>query len=116
MLHAIRILSEEEYTSPSNNKSDLRGSPLARRVRHGAQITAVSDHQKSKEELGRGTRSKAGLQKGGKAKRSKRELNLSYFYDLLFTRKNLKLVHIVCHDKQEHADRKVDEAKMFTYS
>ncbi len=29
-----------------------------------------------------------------------------------FTRKNLKLVHIVCHDKQEHSGKKCDP-KMF---
>ncbi|XP_026222705.1 DNA fragmentation factor subunit beta [Anabas testudineus] len=30
------------------------------------------------------------------------ELNLNYFYRLLFTRDNLKLVHIVCHKKGAH--------------
>ncbi|XP_029011871.1 DNA fragmentation factor subunit beta [Betta splendens] len=30
------------------------------------------------------------------------EINLSYFYGLLFTRENLKLVHIVCHKKGAH--------------
>ncbi|KAG7276777.1 hypothetical protein CRUP_014451 [Coryphaenoides rupestris] len=30
------------------------------------------------------------------------EVNLSYFYGLLFTRDNLKLVHIVCHKKVPH--------------
>ena len=43
----------------------------------------------------------------------KRKINLEYFYDLLFTRKNLKLVHIVCHDKQEHLDKTCDEEKVF---
>lgn len=43
----------------------------------------------------------------------KRKLNKDYFYDLLFTRKNLKLVHIVCHDKQEHLNKKCDKNMMF---
>ncbi|KAM8863698.1 DNA fragmentation factor subunit beta [Spinachia spinachia] len=30
------------------------------------------------------------------------EVNLDYFYRLLFTRDNLKLVHIVCHKKEAH--------------
>ncbi|XP_075882228.1 DNA fragmentation factor subunit beta isoform X2 [Nelusetta ayraudi] len=29
-------------------------------------------------------------------------VNLEYFYHLLFTRDNLKLVHIVCHNKEAH--------------
>ncbi|GLD45771.1 DNA fragmentation factor subunit beta [Lates japonicus] len=30
------------------------------------------------------------------------DVNLTYFYRLLFTRENLKLVHIVCHKKGAH--------------
>lgn len=30
------------------------------------------------------------------------EVNLDYFYRLLFTTENLKLVHIVCHKKEAH--------------
>ncbi|KAF3860139.1 hypothetical protein F7725_000394 [Dissostichus mawsoni] len=30
------------------------------------------------------------------------DINLNYFYGLLFTRENLKLVHIVCHKKGAH--------------
>ncbi|XP_034552091.1 DNA fragmentation factor subunit beta [Notolabrus celidotus] len=30
------------------------------------------------------------------------DVNLDYFYSLLFTRENLKLVHIVCHKKETH--------------
>lgn len=30
------------------------------------------------------------------------DVNLDYFYRLLFTRENLKLVHIVCHKKGAH--------------
>lgn len=31
------------------------------------------------------------------------DVNLNYFYSLLFTRENLKLVHIVCHKKGAHS-------------
>lgn len=34
--------------------------------------------------------------------RKSTEINLNYFYRLLFTRENLKLVHIVCHKKGAH--------------
>ena len=51
-----------------------------------------------------------------KPHKAKKNINLDYFYDLLFTRKNLKLVHIVCHDKQEHVNKRCDESKMFLYS
>lgn len=33
-------------------------------------------------------------------------INMKYFYDLLFTTVNLKLVHIVCHDKGQHDSAK----------
>ena len=49
------------------------------------------------------------------ARELKRKLNLDYFYELLFTRENLKLVHIVCHDKQEHLNKRCDESKLFLY-
>jgi len=39
----------------------------------------------------------------------------NYIFPLQFTRKNLKLVHIVCHDKQEHSGKKCDP-KMFYIS
>jgi hypothetical protein len=35
-----------------------------------------------------------------------RSINMKYFYDLLFTTVNLKLVHIVCHDKGQHDSAK----------
>lgn len=35
-------------------------------------------------------------------KYTKAEVNLDYFYRLLFTKENLKLVHIVCHKKEAH--------------
>jgi len=41
------------------------------------------------------------------------KLNVGYFYSLMFTRTNLRLVHIVCHDKQEHTSAKCDKKKFF---
>ncbi|KAM7410976.1 hypothetical protein PAMA_021104 [Pampus argenteus] len=40
------------------------------------------------------------------------DINLDYFYSLLFTRENLKLVHIVCHKKGAH-DLLCDAKKIF---
>uniref|UniRef100_A0A3P8SS58 DNA fragmentation factor subunit beta n=1 Tax=Amphiprion percula TaxID=161767 RepID=A0A3P8SS58_AMPPE len=40
------------------------------------------------------------------------DVNLNYFYQLLFSRKNLKLVHIVCHKKGHH-DLLCDPKKIF---
>lgn len=40
--------------------------------------------------------------KAAKSVPGKKTLNWNYFYKLLFTRDNLKLVHIACHDKKEH--------------
>lgn len=37
-----------------------------------------------------------------------RSINIHYFYELLFTTVNLKLVHIVCHDKGQHDSAKCD--------
>ncbi|XP_008179153.1 DNA fragmentation factor subunit beta isoform X3 [Acyrthosiphon pisum] len=37
-----------------------------------------------------------------------RSINMNYFYELLFTTVNLKLVHIVCHDKGQHISAKCD--------
>ena len=45
-------------------------------------------------------------------RRGSQTVNREYFYRLLFTRDNLRLVHIVCHDKQEHASRRCD-TKLF---
>ena len=44
------------------------------------------------------------------------DINLEYFYKLLFTRDNLKLVHIVCHDKQEHLSAKCDNSMIYKKS
>uniref|UniRef100_A0A8D9AFR6 DNAation factor subunit beta n=2 Tax=Cacopsylla melanoneura TaxID=428564 RepID=A0A8D9AFR6_9HEMI len=41
------------------------------------------------------------------------QFNHTYFYRLLFTTHNLKLVHIVCHDKGEHKTAKCDKDKYF---
>lgn len=41
------------------------------------------------------------------------DVNLDYFYQLLFTRENLKLVHIVCHKKGAH-DLSCDDRKIFS--
>ncbi|KAL1021084.1 hypothetical protein UPYG_G00008550 [Umbra pygmaea] len=40
------------------------------------------------------------------------DINKDYFYNLLFTRENLKLVHIVCHKKGAH-DLQCDKRKMY---
>ncbi|KAF0036770.1 hypothetical protein F2P81_012082 [Scophthalmus maximus] len=40
------------------------------------------------------------------------EVNLTYFYRLLFTRENLKLVHIVCHKKGAH-DLRCDSRRIY---
>lgn len=39
---------------------------------------------------------------GALENRGSSEVNLDYFYRLLFTTENLKLVHIVCHKKEAH--------------
>lgn len=38
-------------------------------------------------------------------------VNTSYFYSLLFTSNNLRLVHVVCHDKSKHDTAICDENK-----
>ncbi|XP_038123488.1 DNA fragmentation factor subunit beta [Cyprinodon tularosa] len=40
------------------------------------------------------------------------DINLNYFYQMLFTRENLKLVHIACHKKGAH-NLQCDNKKMF---
>ena len=47
-----------------------------------------------------------------KERKRTQTVNTQYFYSLLFTRDNLKLVHIVCHDKQEHSSKHCD-TKLF---
>ena len=48
-----------------------------------------------------------------KNKKKNKDINTEYFYKLLFTRSNLKLVHIVCHDKQEHTEKTCDKRKYY---
>jgi len=50
--------------------------------------------------------------KAVKGRKRSQAVNTEYFYSLLFSRDNLKLVHIVCHDKQEHSTR-VCDTKLF---
>ena len=40
--------------------------------------------------------------------REKLEVDCDYFFDCLFTTKNLKLVETACHDKTEHTDQECD--------
>jgi len=49
------------------------------------------------------------------AKKPHQKLNWRYFFDLLFTRCNLKLVHTVCHDKKVH-DSYCDSAEFYCNS
>jgi len=46
-------------------------------------------------------------------KTSRQKINTDYFYSLLFTRSNLKLVHIVCHDKGCHKGKVCDRTKFY---
>lgn len=48
--------------------------------------------------------------------RSKAYVNVSYFYSLLFTVNNLRLVHIVCHDKGKHETAQCDPKKLIILS
>lgn len=48
---------------------------------------------------------------GALERHTKAEVNLDYFYRLLFTTENLKLVHIVCHKKEAH-DLACDSTKV----
>lgn len=49
---------------------------------------------------------------GALENRRSSEVNLDYFYRLLFTTENLKLVHIVCHKKEAH-NLPCDRRKVF---
>ena len=53
------------------------------------------------------------LVKAVEEKPPKASLNWEYFYSLLFTRANLKLVHTSCHDKKEHLTAKCDAKKFY---
>ena len=45
--------------------------------------------------------------------RARQRVNSDYFYELLFTRANLKLVHTCCHDKGAHEGHDVDRSRFF---
>ena len=45
--------------------------------------------------------------------RARERVNSDYFYELLFTRANLKLVHTCCHDKGTHVGHHVDRSRFF---
>lgn len=42
-----------------------------------------------------------------------KKVNNKYFYELLFTTNNLKLVHICCHDKGIHKGRVVNKRRIY---
>ena len=46
-------------------------------------------------------------------KAGNRRVNWRYFYELLFTTANLRLVHIVCHDKASHERFSCDLSQVF---
>ena len=46
---------------------------------------------------------------------SRLKLNNQYFYNLLFTRANLRLVHITCHDKKEHSEATCDKRLFYLW-
>ena len=101
VLHENGYLNETEKDEHLSGVKGNRGNTTFRRTKNSNQILRRKD-RKSEKEL--------------KPQKAKKNINLDYFYDLLFTRKNLKLVHIVCHDKQEHVNNRCDESKMFSYS
>ena len=101
VLHENGYLDETKKDECLSGVEEKTGKPNFRRLSNSNQILRRKD-RKSQKEL--------------KPRKVKKNINLDYFYDLLFTRKNLKLVHIVCHDKQEHVNKRCDESKMFSYS
>ena len=101
VLHENGYLDETKKDECLSGVEEKTGKPNFRRLSNSNEILRRKD-RKSQKEL--------------KPRKVKKNINLDYFYDLLFTRKNLKLVHIVCHDKQEHLNKRCDESKMFSYS
>ena len=101
ILHENGYLDEIEKDERLSGLKVKTGNPKFRRTTNSNQILRRKD-RKGEKVL--------------KPQNMKKNINLDYFYDLLFTRKNLKLVHIVCHDKQEHVNKRCDESKMFSYS
>ena len=100
VLHENGYLDETKKDECPSGVEEKTGKPNFRRLSNSNEILRRKD-RKSQKEL--------------KPRKVKKNINLDYFYDLLFTRKNLKLVHIVCHDKQEHVNKRCDESKMFSY-
>ena len=54
-----------------------------------------------------------GLVRAVQGRRGSQRVNRKYFYRLLFSRDNLRLVHIVCHDKQEHSSMLCDTKQFY---
>ena len=111
MLDAIKLLAQEE----NGRKDDIR-----ERASNKKSLRQVSSSEPDKTSNAIIRKKRDSLRKekktqNAKRTRLKRTLNMDYFYDLLFTRKNLKLVHIVCHDKQEHANQKCDQGNVFLH-
>ena len=111
MLDAIKLLAQEE----NGRKDDIR-----ERASNKKSLRQVSSSEPDKTSNAIIRKKRDSLRKekktqNAKRTRLKRTLNMDYFYDLLFTRKNLKLVHIVCHDKQEHANQKCDQSNVFLH-
>ena len=105
----IKIVAEEEIVAEEDVGNELEKRQGPKRIRNRK---SCFDNLKKVQ---------SGLSKKGNTKKSftsnlktkKKTINKDYFYDLLFTRKNLKLVHIVCHDKQIHHNKKCNENEMF---
>ena len=93
----------------SENSFEEQLDPHSKRI--GNRKSCLDDIVKVRNNVPKKRNSKKSLKFG--ILKNKRKLNKDYFYDLLFTRKNLKLVHIVCHDKQEHQNKKCDETQIF---
>jgi hypothetical protein len=105
MINAIISIVTEE----NNEDNDKKEESSQRRCRQRKALPSENNLRQIRREMP----GKRKDQKYLNVRELKRKLNLEYFYDLLFTRKNLKLVHIVCHDKQLHLNKKCDESKLF---
>ena len=106
MINAIISIVTEE-----NNDGDDKKGETSPRYRKRQALPSKNNVGQIRREWSR----KIKDQKCINGRELKRKLNMEYFYELLFTRKNLKLVHIVCHDKQEHLNKRCDENKLFIY-
>ena len=104
LIKAIVKIASEDI-----EEDDLIEEQPLRRTRN--RKSCVDNLMKVRNDIPKKCNRRLGLK--SKASTKRRKLNKDYFYELLFTRKNLKLVHIVCHDKQEHLNRKCDETQIF---